>query len=139
MSGDPGRAKALLELLHERRDDMVAMLVAVTSLESPTDDLESQEPVQRVFADALEERGFAVRKIPGRKTGGHLYARPAERERGRPGQLLVGHTDTVWPVGTLRSMPVLVEDGHVKNPGTFDMKAGIVQGSSPRARWRSSA
>lgn len=128
MSTDHGRAAELLALLEEHRDRMVEMLVAVTSLESPTDVLEAQEPVQQVFAEALRGRGFAVRKIPGRETGGHLWARPAEREKGRPGQLLVGHTDTVWPVGTLRSMPVRVEDGQVKGPGTFDMKAGIVQG-----------
>lgn len=128
MTADRARAAEILELLEERREGMVEMLVAVTSLESPTDVLEAQAPVQRVFADALEEQGFAVRKIPGHRTGGHLYARPAERRRGRPGQLLVGHTDTVWPVGTLKSMPVLVEDGQVKGPGTFDMKAGIVQG-----------
>jgi glutamate carboxypeptidase len=128
MSALRERAAALVEVLAGRRDQMVEMLVAVASLESPTDVLESQEPVQRHFADALRDRGFAVRKISGRTTGGHLYARPAARARGRPGQLLVGHTDTVWPVGTLRSMPVLVEDGHVKGPGTFDMKAGIVQG-----------
>jgi len=90
--------------------------------------VDAQRPVQRVLTEALEAQGFAVRMIPGRKTGGHLYARPADRERGRPGQLLVGHTDTVWPVGTLRSMPVRVEDGEVKGPGTFDMKAGLVQG-----------
>jgi glutamate carboxypeptidase len=122
------RAAALVEVLADRRDQMVEMLVTVASLESPTDVLESQEPVQRHFSEALHDLGFAVRRIPGRTSGGHLYARPAKRARGRPGQLLVGHTDTVWPVGTLTSMPVLVEDGHVKGPGTFDMKAGIVQG-----------
>jgi glutamate carboxypeptidase len=114
--------------MEDRRDRMVEMLVAVTSLESPTDVLEAQVPVQQVFTEALQEQGFAVRRIPGQRTGGHLYARPAERERGRPGQLLVGHTDTVWPLGTLSSMPVRVEDGEVKGPGTFDMKAGLVQG-----------
>jgi len=122
------RATALVEHLETRRDRMVEMLVAVTTLESPTDVAESQEPVQRVFSDALGELGYAVRRIPARECGGHLYARPSERARGRPGELLVGHTDTVWPIGTLESMPVAVEDGHVKGPGTFDMKAGIVQG-----------
>jgi glutamate carboxypeptidase len=128
MISEEMRAPALREYLEGQRDRMVEMLVEVTGLESPTDVVESQVPVQEVFADALRQRGFLVRKIPGRATGGHLYARPAERERGRPGQLLVGHSDTVWPVGTLRTMPVVVEDGHVKGPGTFDMKAGIVQG-----------
>lgn len=128
MTAISDRAAALVEVLTGRRDQMVEMLVAVASLESPTDVLESQQPVQQHFTEALRDRGFAVRRIPGRRSGGHLYARPAARTRGRPGQLLVGHTDTVWPVGTLESMPVVVEDGHVKGPGTFDMKAGIVQG-----------
>jgi glutamate carboxypeptidase len=127
IAGDE-RARALMEHLRGRRDDMVELLVAATACESPTDVPEAQGAVQRVFADALDEIGFAVRKIPADLCGGHLYARPAERVRGRPGQLLVGHTDTVWPIGTIRSMPVTVEDGHVKGPGTFDMKAGIVQG-----------
>ena len=107
---------------------MVDLLVAIASLESPTDKPETQYPVQEHLTEALEERGFFVRRIPGRCTGGHLFARPLDRKKGRPGQLLVGHSDTVWPVGTLHNMPVLVDDFHVRGPGTFDMKAGLVQG-----------
>tara|TARA_Y100000588_G_scaffold260898_3_gene275470 strand:+ start:3440 stop:4555 length:1116 start_codon:yes stop_codon:yes gene_type:complete len=107
---------------------MVDLLVAIASLESPTDKPETQYPVQAYLTEALEERGFLVRRISGRQTGGHLYARPRERKKGRPGQLLVGHSDTVWPVGTLQSMPILVDDYRICGPGTFDMKAGLVQG-----------
>jgi glutamate carboxypeptidase len=107
---------------------MVDLLVELASLESPTDLPETQLPIQTRLRDALEERGYAVRRILGRSTGGHLFARPRARERGRPAQLLIGHSDTVWPVGTLASMPVRVEDGRVRGPGTFDMKAGLVQG-----------
>ena len=74
------------------------------------------------------ELGVRCRHIAGRETGGHLFAVPERRERGRPAQLLIGHSDTVWPLGTLESMPVVVENGTVRGPGTFDMKAGIVQG-----------
>jgi glutamate carboxypeptidase len=43
-----------------------------------------------------------------------------------PGQVLVlGHFDTVWPVGTLARMPLERRDGRLYGPGTFDMKAGI--------------
>jgi len=122
------RAEALLEYLGGRRQAMVDALVEVASLESPTDVPESQQAVQQSFSGALERRGFVVRRIRGRSTADHLYARPRVRERGRPGQLLMGHTDTVWPVGTLAAMPVRVDDGHVRGPGTFDMKAGLVQG-----------
>jgi glutamate carboxypeptidase len=41
---------------------------------------------------------------------------------------LIGHFDTVWPMGTLAELPFRVEDGLAWGPGTFDMKAGIVQG-----------
>ena len=128
MSAERQRARSLLEYLESRRQAMVDALVGIASLESPTDVPETQEAVQKHLTQALEERGFRVRRIPGRRTGDHLYARPRRRKRGRPGQLLIGHTDTVWPVGTLEAMPVCVEDGRVRGPGTFDMKAGLVQG-----------
>jgi len=41
-------------------------------------------------------------------------------------QLLIGHADTVWPVGTLDKMPWKIEDGVIRGPGVYDMKAGIV-------------
>ncbi|WP_424533341.1 M20/M25/M40 family metallo-hydrolase [Sphaerisporangium viridialbum] len=46
---------------------------------------------------------------------------------GTPRVLLVGHHDTVWPIGTLREHPWSVEDGVARGPGVFDMKAGLVQ------------
>lgn len=122
------RAKELLSFLSERRDDMVALLVELAGQESPTDVPETQLAVQHRLSDALEARGYVVRKIRGTRTGGHLFARPSSRKKGRPGQLLIGHSDTVWPLGTLSTMPVVVEDGHVRGPGTFDMKSGLVQG-----------
>jgi glutamate carboxypeptidase len=122
------RGAALREYLEGRRDRMVDLLVELASLESPTDVPESQAPVQVSLTRALEERGMRVRRVRGRLTGGLLYARPHRRIRGRPAQLLIGHSDTVWPIGTTATMPVVVENGHVRGPGTFDMKAGLVQG-----------
>ncbi len=46
---------------------------------------------------------------------------------GRPRVLLVGHHDTVWPIGTLREHPWSLVDGVARGPGVFDMKAGLVQ------------
>jgi glutamate carboxypeptidase len=122
------RGAALREYLEGRRDSMVDLLVELASFESPTDVPESQAPVQASLTRALEERGMRVRRVPGRLTGGLLYARPRRRVRARPAQLLIGHSDTVWPIGTTLTMPVVVENGHVRGPGTFDMKAGLVQG-----------
>ena len=40
--------------------------------------------------------------------------------------LLLGHHDTVWPIGSLATHPFTVEDGVMRGPGCFDMKAGVV-------------
>ncbi len=45
-----------------------------------------------------------------------------------PRVLLIGHLDTVWPIGTLDRLPWRVEGDRVRGPGVFDMKAGIIQG-----------
>ncbi len=73
---------------------------------------------------ALQYR--AVRH-PGTRTAGLLYARPHVRDHGAPYQLVVGHADTVWPMGTLATMPIRSVDGTLAGPGVFDMKAGLTQ------------
>jgi glutamate carboxypeptidase len=128
MSDVGARAQSILEYLAGQRDAMVEMLVSLASRESPTDVVGSQAAVQSQLSDALNELGFRVRHLPGRETGGHLFAVPEKRQRGEPMQMLIGHSDTVWPIGTLKSMPVVAENGAVHGPGTFDMKAGLVQG-----------
>ncbi len=128
MSDVGARAQSILEHLAGQRDAMVEMLVSLASKESPTDVVASQAAVQSQLSEDLRELGFRVRHLPGRDTGGHLFAVPEQRLRGRPAQLLMGHSDTVWPIGTLESMPVVAENGTVHGPGTFDMKAGLVVG-----------
>ena len=63
----------------------------------------------------------------GRRSGGHLYARPEWRGRRTPAQLLLGDCDTVWPLGTLAEMPVEVKDGVITGPGVYDIKGGLAQ------------
>lgn len=107
--------------------EMVDLLRKMVLAESPTDVPDAQRENQKLISAALRALDFDVRMIPGRRTGGHLYARPSQRERGRPAQLLIGHCDTVWPLGTLRDMPLRLEDGRLYGPGVFDMKGGLVQ------------
>ena len=80
-----------------------------------------------MLASELEECGLIVRRYRGRVSGGMLLARPRERARRVPLQMLVGHCDTVWPLGTVREMPVRVEGETLFGPGVFDMKGGLVQ------------
>lgn len=119
-----GRTRAHV---HGLRDDFLDFLERLCNVESPTDHHETQRAVHAVLVPALEELGFRVRTIPGRLSGDHLLAVPDGRVRGRPVQMLVGHTDTVWPLGTLRHMPVEVADGIFRGPGSLDMKGGLTQ------------
>lgn len=95
--------------------------------ESPTLEPERQEAIFDQLTEGLALAGLETRRYEGDVSGGVLLAMPRHRDRGRPYQLLLGHTDTVWPVGTLEEMPVVVEDGVMRGPGVFDMKGGLVQ------------
>lgn len=117
----------LLEHLNDRRGEMEAELRRMAEAESPTLAPERQEPVFDQLAEGLAAAGLETRRFEGDVSGGVMLAAPRHRHRGRPYQLLLGHSDTVWPVGTLEEMPVEVEDGKMRGPGVFDMKGGLVQ------------
>jgi len=117
----------ILEVAAEEKEAMISFLTELAMLESPSDEPVRQVPVQALLSEAFENLGFRVRKTSGKKTGGTLFAVPRDRIRGRPAQLLLGHCDTVWKVGTLETMPVALEGNRLRGPGVFDMKAGLTQ------------
>jgi glutamate carboxypeptidase len=117
----------ILNYLRERRQPMVDLLQRLALAESPSDDPAAVAPLLALLTGELEEAGLSVRRFPGRVSAGTLFARPRRREGRQPAQLLVGHCDTVWPVGTVRRMPVRVEGETLRGPGVFDMKGGLVQ------------
>jgi len=120
-------AERIREHLSARQTEMAEFLTRLVEAESPTVDPESQRAPQRLLADRLESLDFRVRHYPGETSGGMLLARPAERERGGPIQVLIGHSDTVWPSGTIAEMPACLEGGRLYGPGSFDMKGGLVE------------
>jgi glutamate carboxypeptidase len=117
-------------LLHEvrwRRDQFLSVLESLCRAESPSLDAHRQQAVHAVLAANLDALGYAVRELPGVRSGGHLYARPRRRNRGAGVQLLLGHYDTVWPAGTLATMPFGFEGERARGPGVYDMKGGLAQ------------
>lgn len=101
---------------------MVDDLRRLVECESPSADLAAVARSAEVVAD-LGERLTGVapeRLVAGGRT--HLRWR-----FGPPGILLLGHHDTVWPVGSLADHPWRVADARAYGPGCFDMKAGLVQ------------
>lgn len=103
--------------------DLLADARALIECESPSTDLaavaRSAEVVARVGAARL---GVAPEQIV---LDGRTHLR--WRLGAAPSRvLLLGHHDTVWPLGTLTDHPCTVEDGILRGPGCFDMKAGLV-------------
>ena len=119
-------AHDVLQYLQGKREEMVRLLRRMTEAESPSDVPAAQQEIREIIAQQLEQLGFVVRRLPGRSSGGMLYARPANRRRSAPAQLILGHYDTVWPLGTLEQMPFIRQDDIVRGPGVYDMKGGIV-------------
>lgn len=124
---DVACADDVLMMLQERRADLVALLQTLAEAESPSDVPEAQAPVFALVAEALEPLGYRFQRLPGKVSGGQLLARPVAETSGKPAQLMLGHVDTVWPLGTLETMPVEQRNGCLYGPGVFDMKGGIVQ------------
>jgi len=120
------QAADLLRRLRGRQERMASLLERLARAESPSADREAQEWMLALLAAECEARGLAPR-IYRRLGNPLLLAVPRQRRRCRPLQLLIGHCDTVWPVGPLQGMPVERRDGHLYGPGVFDMKGGLVQ------------
>ena len=123
-----GRVAAdVLAHTRKQRDALLDLLKALVEAESPSSHPEVHRTTRRVFDVALNDLGFRVRDA-GRENGPvHVYARPSARRRHAPVQLLIGHYDTVWPVGTLAERPFRVDGDVVRGPGVFDMKGGLAQ------------
>lgn len=125
MDNETGRE--ILAYLQSQQAEMTELLASLVRAESPSTRPETQEAIFTLLADVLLSLDYQVRRLPGRQTGGHLLARPAGADLQNPYQLLLGHCDTVWPVGTLNTMPLQVEGNIMRGPGVFDMKGGLVQ------------
>ena len=120
-------ASPLMEHLQARRPAMVSLLERLVARESPSDQPQSLAEASSLLADALQERGFEVRYVHDSGGGRHMMARPLQRRRGGGFQLLIGHVDTVWPLGSLREMPLINDGENLSGPGIYDMKGGLVQ------------
>ena len=108
--------------------DAVELLERLAAAESPSTEPRSQIEVFDLLSGELEDLDLEVEALRGTEVGDHLLARPrGVRTEAGGHQLLLGHLDTVWPVGTLANMPIRIEDGRLHGPGTYDMKAGLVQ------------
>ena len=117
------------EAAQARRASYLETLQALVESESPTRNRAATDSTAALLKTMLEQRGWQVSSAPrnplqdAEDLGDHIIARwPAE---GDDNTLLLAHYDTVWPVGTLETMPYTLEDDRAYGPGSLDMKAGI--------------
>lgn len=114
------------DLLSGARDLLPAMVDAVealVSIESPSTD------VAACAAIVQESIGAFSAWLPSPARAEQHGGRPVWRwGPARPRVLLLGHLDTVWPIGSLDRLPFTNDGQRMTGPGIFDMKAGVVQG-----------
>lgn len=107
---------------------MLASLRPWIECESPTWDASAVDRMMDLAAAAYASFGAVIDRIPGRMGfGGCLRAtlpHPPSGPGGGPGILVMGHLDTVHPVGTLAALPWRRDGGRTYGPGTMDMKGG---------------
>jgi glutamate carboxypeptidase len=104
---------------------------ALVGCESPSTDRAALEACAAVLSSWLTEAGASVGRLPGGETADHVLA---EWPGDGPAVLLLGHFDTVWPIGQLARMPLREADGRLFGPGVLDMKAGLaIAGLAARA------
>jgi glutamate carboxypeptidase len=120
--------KKLLRHLKPRLPQMLATLRRFVTVESPSLEKAAADRCCGVIAEEWNKHGTRVERIAQKHRGDILRITYVSGESHASGQLLVlGHYDTVYSTGTLAKMPFRVEGGKAYGPGTFDMKAGIVQ------------
>jgi len=117
-------------LLAGARRSQPALLNQIRKLvlaESPSDNKAAVDACVALAAAHARALGGHVKIHRQRAFGNVLEARfgPRTRTGAAKPVLLLGHLDTVWPLGTLKSMPFRVAEGRLFGPGALDMKAGV--------------
>ncbi|WP_369382316.1 M20 family metallopeptidase [Streptomyces sp. cg36] len=104
-------------------DAMIDDLRTLVEVESPSRDLDALRTSARTVAAVIENRLGGRAAVVEREQLPHVHWSGG----GDPRVLILGHHDTVFPLGTLERRPFLVKDGHATGPGVFDMLGGVVQ------------
>jgi len=118
--------RALLAGARRKESALIEITRKLVLCESPSDSKAAVDACVAIAVEEVRTRGGKVKLHRQREYGDILEARfgPRSRKDAKP-ILLLGHLDTVWPVGTLRTMPCRVAEGRLWGPGTLDMKAGV--------------
>ena len=125
--------RALLAGARRKERSLLDLTRKLVQAESPSDAKSAVDACVALAAAHLRQLGGRVKLHRQQNHGNVLEARfglrASTRESAKP-ILLLGHLDTVWPLGTLTSMPCRVREGRLWGPGTLDMKAGVAMAAT---------
>jgi glutamate carboxypeptidase len=119
--------RALLAGARRKERALIDRIRRLVLVESPSDNKEAVDFCARCAASEAKALGARVTLHTRRQFGVIVEARfgPRSRAAGPRPILLLGHLDTVWPLGTLKTMPCRLARGRLFGPGVLDMKAGV--------------
>src|SRR6202140_2530998 len=116
-------AQRRLAYFDERRDETVSTIRELVAIESPSDNKAAVDELAEAIAHKFSRLGGEVHFHSAKDFGSHLQVNFGGKSA-KP-VLLLGHYDTVYPVGTLATMPCRAVHNRLTGPGVLDMKSGI--------------
>lgn len=119
------RARLIREYIGEHKADFLSLLQSLVEIETPSDQPGTFSTLWNILSKQFENLEFTAKHFEGDKTAGQLLCKPSDFTPSKPTQLILGHCDTVWDIGTLHEMPFNIEDDFVSGPGVYDMKTGL--------------
>jgi glutamate carboxypeptidase len=127
MSAPQGEWVDRLRYFEQRLDRMVNTVRELVEIESPSDNKDAVDRIAAFLAPKFESLGGTTHFHRSTTFGDSLQIDfgHAFRSANRKSVLLLGHYDTVYPLGTLANMPCRIENGRLRGPGVLDMKSGI--------------
>jgi glutamate carboxypeptidase len=120
-----GQDKAFLSYFDESRAEIVEFIRWLVEQESMSREAEANRRLANSLGERLASMGAHVELLDDPTFGSTLRARFNSAAGSTQQLLVVGHIDTVWPLGTLAERPFRIENGNAFGPGIFDMKAGV--------------
>lgn len=128
LSDDAPSMRALLAGARRKQAALVELTRKLVLAESPSTGKSAVDACMALAAERARELGGRVEMYRRLRFGDAMEARFGPRRRGEKPVLLLGHLDTVWPLGTLKTMRWRVAEGRLWGPGVLDMKAGVAIG-----------
>ncbi|CAI50777.1 peptidase M20 family protein (homolog to carboxypeptidase) [Natronomonas pharaonis DSM 2160] len=123
----PALEDRLQDWSESHRDEIADYLLELVEIETPSDEPEAFDQFFDRYGGDLQAVGLETQRIQGDETGGRLEAWSAGGDEADEIQLVVGHADTVWPLGTVKENPPEIREDVLEGPGSLDMKGGLTQ------------